>query len=50
MHQTPLSKMLRTTREANQDILKIIAETSGTQVSKEEQTNPDNVVRVFFKN
>ena len=50
MYQTALSKMLKTTEETDQDILKIISETVRTQVSKVEQTKLDDVVRVFFGN
>ena len=41
---------MTTTQEADQDILKIILDTEGTQVSNVEQTKPDDVVRVFFEN
>ena len=41
---------MTTTQDADQDILKIISDTEGTQVSSVEQTKPDDVVRVFFGN
>ena len=41
---------MSTTQEVDQDILQIISDTEGTQVSNIEQTKPDDVVRVFFEN
>ena len=50
MYQTTLEKIVKTTQEADENILKLIEETKGTQVSQIKQAKPDDVVRVFFEN
>ena len=45
-----LAKIVKITQEADENIVKLIEETKGTQVSQVKQAKPDDVVRVFFEN
>ena len=49
LYQTTLAEIVKTTQAADENIVQLISEAKGTQVSGLEQTKPDDVTRVCLR-